>query len=156
MAAQIFDGTGGKSVLQVMVAGTVGVLVCFNALEYLIIIGSFIKAVDEVKAFGADNSMCRPTDIKIGITADGSERSVLSVADPERTTAVRVAGSEAQAGELCLGVQLGCDGVAFGNRQLIGADRGEGVLCVNIKGGNVFFSGNCIGNPAFCFNLDLL
>ena len=114
-------------------------LICFNALEYLIIIGSFIKTVDEVKAFGADNSMCRPTDIKIGITADGSERSMFGVADPERTTAVRVAGSEAQAGELCLGVQLGCDGVAFGNRQLIGADRGEGVLCVNIKGGNVFF-----------------
>lgn len=131
-------------------------LICFNALEYLIIIGSFIKTVDEVKAFGADNSMCRPTDIKIGITADGSERSMLGVADPERTTAVRVAGSETQAGELCLGVQLGCDGVAFGNRQLIGADRGEGVLCVNIKGGNVFFSGSCIRNPAFCFNLDLL
>ena len=53
--------------------------------------------------------------------------------------AVRVAGSEAQAGELSLGVQLGSDGVAFGNRQLIGADRGEGVLCVNIKGSNVFF-----------------
>ena len=114
-------------------------LICFNALEYLIIIGSFIKAVDEVKAFGADNSMCRPTDIKIGITADGSERSVLGVADPERATAVRVAGSEAQAGELCLGVQLGSDGVAFGNRQLIGADRGEGVLGVNVKGSNVFF-----------------
>lgn len=139
-----------------MVAGTVGVLVCFNALEYLIIIGSFIKAVDEIKAFGADNSVCRPTDIEIGIAADGSERSVLSVADPERATAVRVAGSEAQAGELCLGVQLGCDGVAFGNRQLVGADRGEGVLCVNIKGSNVFFFGNCIVNPAFCFNLDLL
>ena len=122
-----------------MVAGTVGVLVCFNALEYLIIIGSFIKAVDEIKAFGADNSVCRPTDIEIGIAADGSERSVLSVADPERATAVRVAGSEAQAGELCLGVQLGCDGVAFGNWQLVGADRGEGVLCVNIKGSNVFF-----------------
>lgn len=131
-------------------------LICFNALEYLIIIGSFIKAVDKVKAFGADNGMCRPTDIKIRIAADGSERSVLGVAYPERATAVRVAGSEAQAGELRLGVQLGCDGVAFGNRQLIGADRGEGVLCVNIKGGNVFFSGNCIGNPAFCFNLDLL
>ena len=98
-------------------------LICFNALEYPIIIGSFIKAVDEVKAFGADNSMCRPTDIKIGITADGSERSMLSVADPERATAVRVAGSEAQAGELCLGVQLGSDGVAFGNRQLIGASQ---------------------------------
>ena len=154
MAAQIFDGTCGKSVLQVMVACTVGMLICFNALEYLIIIGSFIKTVDEVKAFGADNSMCRPTDIKIGITADGSERSMLGVADPERATAVRVAGSEAQAGELCL--QLGSDGVAFGNRQLIGADRGEGVLGVNIKGGNVFFSGNCIVNPAFCFNLDLL
>ena len=114
-------------------------LICFNALEHLIIIGSFIKAVDEVKAFGADNSMCRPTDIKIGITADGSERSVLIVADPERATAVRVTGSETQAGELCLGVQLGSNGVAFGNRQLVGADRGEGVLCVNIKGGNVFF-----------------
>ena len=114
-------------------------LICFNALEYLIIIGSFIKAVDEVKAFGADNSMCRPTDIKIRIAADGSERSVLIVADPERATAVRVAGSEAQAGELRLGIQLGSDGIAFGNRQLIGTDRGEGVLCVNIKGGNVFF-----------------
>ena len=131
-------------------------LICFNTLEYLIIISSFIEAVDEVKAFGADNSMCRPTDIEIGIAADGSERSVLGIADPERTTAVRVAGSEAQAGELCLGIQLGSDGVAFGNRQLIGADRGEGVLGVNIKGGNVFFFGNCIVNPAFCFNLDLL
>ena len=139
MTAQVFDGTGGKSVLQVMVAGTVGVLVCFNALEHLIIIGSFLKADDEVKAFGADNSVCRPTDIKIGIAADGSERSVLSVTYPECTTAVRIAGSEAQAGELSLGVQLGSDGVAFGNRQLVGADRGEGVLCVNIKGGNVFF-----------------
>ena len=92
MAAQIFDGTGGKSVLQVMVAGTVGMLICFNALEYLIIIGSFIEAFDEVKAFGADNSVCRPTDIKIGITADGSERSVLGIAYPERATAGRVAG----------------------------------------------------------------
>lgn len=81
---------------------------------------------------------------------------MFSVADPERATAVRVAGSEAQAGELCLGVQLGSNCIAFGNWQLIGADRGEGVLCVNIKGGNVFFSGNCIVNPAFCFNLDLL
>ena len=114
-------------------------LICFNALEYLIIIGSFIKAFDEVKAFGADNSVCRPTDIKIGIAADGSERSVLSVADPECATAVRIAGSEAQAGELSLGVQLGSDGVAFGNRQLVGADRGEGVLRVDVKGGNVFF-----------------
>ena len=94
-------------------------LICFNALEYLIVISRFIEAVDEVKAFGADNSMCRPTDIKIGITADGSERSMLGVADPERTTAVRVAGSEAQAGELCLGIQLGSDGVAFGNRQVL-------------------------------------
>ena len=68
-------------------------LICFNALEYLIIIGSFIEAVDEVKAFGADNSMCRPTDIEIRIAADGSERSVLGIADPERATAVRVAGS---------------------------------------------------------------
>lgn len=131
-------------------------LICFNALEYLIIIGSFIKAVDEVKAFGADNSMCRPTDIKIRIAADGSERSVLIVADPERATAVRVAGSEAQAGELRLGIQLGSDGIAFGNRQLVGADWGEGVLGINIKGGNIFFPGNCIVNPAFCFNLDLL
>lgn len=57
-------------------------LVCFNALEYLIVIGSFIEAVDEVKAFGADNSVCRPTDIEIRIAADGSERSVLGVADP--------------------------------------------------------------------------
>ena len=114
-------------------------LVCFNALEHLIVIGSFIKAVDEVKAFGADNSVCRPTDIKIGITADGSERSVLGVADPERATAVRVAGSEAQAGKLRLGVQLGSDSVAFGNRQLVVADRGEGVLRVNVKGSNVFF-----------------
>lgn len=156
MTAQIFDGTGGKSVLQVMVAGTVGMLVCFNALEYLIVIGSFIEAVDEVKAFGADNSVCRPTDIEIRIAADGSERSVLGVADPECATAVRIAGSEAQAGELRLGVQLGSNGIAFGNRQFIGADRGEGVLRVNIEGGNVFFSGNCIVNPAFCFNLDLL
>ena len=139
MTTQIFDGTGRKSVLQVMVAGTVGMLICFNALEYLIIIGSFIKAVDEVKAFGADNSVCRPTDIEIRIAADGSERSVLGVADPERATAVRVAGSEAQAGELRLGVQLGSDGVAFGNRQLVGADWGEGVLGINIKGGNIFF-----------------
>ena len=92
MAAQIFDSTGGKCVLQVMVAGAVGMLICFNALEYLIIIGSFIEAVDEVKAFGADDSVCWPTDIEIGIAADGSERSVLSVADPERATAVRVAG----------------------------------------------------------------
>lgn len=156
MAAQIFDSTGGKSILQVMVAGAIGMLICFNALEHLIIIGSFIEAVDEVKAFGADNSMCRPADIKIGIAADGSERSVLGVADPERATAVRVAGSEAQAGELSLGVQLGSDGVTFGNRQLVGADRGEGVLRVDVKGGDVFFSGNCIVNPAFCFNLDLL
>ena len=109
-------------------------LICFNAFEHLIVIGSLIEAVDKVKAFGADNSMCRPADIKIGIAADGSERSVLGVADPERATAVRVAGSEAQAGKLRLGVQLGSDGVAFGNRQLIGADRGEGVLGVNIKG----------------------
>jgi putative effector of murein hydrolase len=57
VTAQIFDGTGGKSVLQVMVAGTVGMLVCFNALEYLIVIGSLIEAVDEVKAFGADKMM---------------------------------------------------------------------------------------------------
>ena len=150
MAAQIFDGTGGKRVLQVMVAGTVGMLICFNAHEYLIIIGSFIKAVDKVKAFSTDDSVCRPTDIKIRI-ADGSERSMLSVADPERATAVRVAGSEAQAGELCLGVQLGSDGVAFGNRQLIGADRGEGVLGVNIKGGNVFFFRQLHSEPCFLF-----
>ena len=95
MAAQIFDGTGGKCVLQVMIAGTVGMLICFNALEHLIIISRFIEAVDEVKAFGADNSVCWPTDIEIGIAAYGSERSVLSVADPECATAVRVAGSEA-------------------------------------------------------------
>ena len=134
MAAQIFDGTGGKSVLQVMVAGTVGMLICFNALEYLIIIGSFIKTVDEVKAFGADNSMCRPTDIKIGITADGSERSMLGVADPERTTAVRVAATGSSSGQ-----------------------TGVKVFCASIsKEAMYFFSGNCIGNPAFCFNLDLL
>ena len=139
MATQIFDGTGGKSVLQVMVAGAVGMLICFNAFEHLIVIGSFIKAVDKVKAFGADNSVCWPTDIEIGIAAYGRERSVLSVADPERATAVRVAGSEAQAGELRLGVQLGSDSVAFGNRQLVGADWGEGVLCVDVKGSNVFF-----------------
>lgn len=131
-------------------------LVCFNALEYLIVIGSFIEAVDEVKAFGADNSVCRPTDIEIRIAADGSERSVLGVADPECATAVRIAGSEAQAGELRLGVQLGSNGIAFGNRQFIGADRVK-VFCASIsKEAMYFFSGNCIVNPAFCFNLDLL
>ena len=141
MATQILNGTGGKSVLQVMVAGTVGMLVCFNALEYLIVIGSFIEAVDEVKAFGADNSVCRPTDIEIRIATDGSERSVLGVADPECATAVRIAGSEAQAGELRLGVQLGSNKV----------------FCASIsKEAMYFFSGNCIVNPAFCFNLDLL
>ena len=156
MATQIFDGTGGKSVLQVMVAGTVGVLVCFNALEHLIIIGSFIKAVDEVKAFGADNSMCRPTDIKIRIAADGSERSVLGVADPERATAVRVAGSEAQAGELCLAFSSG----AMVSPSATGSSSGQTgvkVFWASIsKEAIYFFSGNCIVNPAFCFNLDLL
>lgn len=93
MTAQIFDGTGGKSVLQVMVAGTVGMLVCFNALEYLIVIGSFIEAVDEVKAFGADNSVCRPTDIEIRIAADGVSGacSASSIQSAQRLCASREA-----------------------------------------------------------------
>lgn len=139
VAAQIFDGTGGEGVLQIVVAGTVGVFVRFDALENLEVVGSGVETCDEVEALGADDGVRWPADIKIGMSGDGSERSVILVADPERVGAVRIAGRKTEAGIFCLRVQLVSNEVAFCYGQFVRADRGEGVLGINIKRGNVLF-----------------
>ena len=73
------------------------------------------------------------------MTLDGSERCVLSITQPQCVQSVGVARGEAQAGEFGLGVEFVGDLVTFGYGQLIRADRGKGVLCIDIKGSDVFF-----------------
>ena len=59
-------------------------LIRFNALENLKIIGLRVKTGDKLKALSADDGMCRPADIKVRIAGDGGERSVLCVATVKR------------------------------------------------------------------------
>ena len=114
-------------------------LIRFNALENLKIIGLRVKACDKLKALSADDGMCRPADIKVWIAFDGRERSMLCVAEPQCAHAMRVTGGDTQTGKFCLSVKLVSNQIAFCYRQLVRAYRGEGVLCIDIKGSNVFF-----------------
>jgi len=46
-----------------MVASAVGVLVNFNAFVNLEVVSRRVKTCDEVKAFGADDGVCWPTNV---------------------------------------------------------------------------------------------
>ena len=61
--------------------------------------------------------------------------------DPLCVRGMGVPGGDTQRGKFCLGIQFRHNFVTLSYRQFVGADRGKGFLCINIKGCNKLFCG---------------
>ena len=72
MAVQKFNGTGGKSVFQIVVAGAIGMLIRLNALIHLKVVSLGVESINEVEALGADDGVCGPAHVQIRMSFNRS------------------------------------------------------------------------------------
>src|SRR5690625_437778 len=109
------------------------IYVGFDALpDEKIVVCGVGQAIEQLESVRTRHGMYRPAHIHV-VALDRREWWMFGIGDPAGVFGMGVLRADTQRGKFRLCVELDCDLLTLGRRQLVRAKRCEGLLCVHIE-----------------------